>query len=168
MRPAFEKKPLVKRDGQNWREMNKTSPNTSDFEVLSTERDRGKNLKTCTRLQSRTTTVARKDSLPIIAEQPDQTCFSRAAPSLVLSEECNQSLGSRNEKIRICIKRWKKLGSNKSSVSATCPLTTGCHDHFEVSYRLWVGMLFSNIQDVKIKHSVLFAKRLRIKQSTAA
>ena len=137
MRPSFEKKPLVKRDGQNWREMNKTSPNTSDFEALSTERDRGKNLKTCTRLQSRTTcTVARKDSLPIIAEQPDQTCFSRAAPSLVLSEECNQSLGSRNEKIRICIKRWKKLSSNKSSVSATCPLTTGCHDHFEVSYRL--------------------------------
>ena len=143
MRPAFEKKPLVKRDGQNWWEMNKTSPNSSDFEALLTERDRGKNLKTCTRLQSRTTTVARKDSLPIIAEQPDQTCFSRAAPSLVLSEECNQSLGSRNEKIRTCVKRWKKLSSNKSSVSATCPLTTGCHDHFEVSYRLWVGMLFS-------------------------
>lgn len=135
MRPAFEKKPLVKRDGQNWWEMNKASPNTSDFEALLTERDRSKNLKT--RLQSRTTTVARKDSLPIIAEQPDQTCLSRAAPSLALSEECNQSLGSRNEKIRICIKRWKKLSSNKSSVSSTCPLITGCHDdHFEVSYRL--------------------------------
>ena len=142
MRPAFEKKPLVKRDGQNWWEMNKTGPTTSDFEALLTERDRGKNLKTCTRLQSRTTTVARKDSLPIIAEQPDQTCFSRAAPSLALSEECNQSLGSRNEKIRICIKRWKKLSSNKSSVSATCPLTTGCHDHFEVSYLQWVGIVF--------------------------
>ena len=166
MRPAFEKKPLVKRDGQNWWEMNKTSPNTSDFEALLTERDRSKNLKT--RLQSRITTVARKDSLPIITEPPDQTCFSRAAPSLALSEECNQSLGSRNEKIRICIKRWKKLSSNKSSVSATCPLTTGCHDHFEVSYPLWVGMLFLNVQDVKIKYSVLFAKRLRIKQSTAA
>lgn len=133
MRSAFEKNPLVKRDGQNWWEMNKTSPNISNFEALSTERDRGKNLKT--RLQSRTTTVARKDSLPIITEQPDQTCLTRAAPSLALSEECNQSIGSRNEKIRICIKRWKKLSSNKSSVSATCPLlTTGCHDHFEVSH----------------------------------
>ena len=124
MLPSFEKKPSLKRDSQNWWDLNKTVSTASETETLSSERDRSKN-PVKSRLQSRS--IVRHDSLPTIIEPPDTVRLS-GTTSVALSEECNQSLGSRNEKIRLCIKRWKKISVSRSNAS-----TTSFHNHMEVS-----------------------------------
>lgn len=127
MLPAFEKKPawFLKRDSQNWWDLNKTVPTASEFDSALGDRDRNKNSKP--RQYSRS--ITRHDSLPTIIEPPETARTGTA--SIALSEECNSSLGSRTEKtekFRLCIKRWKKISFGRSHASAS-----NVHDHFEVS-----------------------------------
>ena len=129
MLPAFDKKPsmFVRRDSQNWWDLDKTVPTVSEFESAFGDRDRSKNNKT--RQQSRSITC--HDSLPTIVEPPDAARTGTASVSL--SEECNLSLGLRAEKaekLRLCVKRWKKI----SSMSRPQASTTSFQNHgFEVS-----------------------------------
>jgi len=125
MLPAFEKKPawFLKRDSQNWWDLNKTVPTASEFDSALGDRDRNKNSKP--RQHSRS--ITRHDSLPTIIEPPETARTGTA--SIALSEECNSSLGSRTEKtekFRLCIKRWKKISFGRSHASAS-----NAHDHFE-------------------------------------
>ena len=126
MLPAFDKKPsvFVKRDSQNWWDLDKTVPTTSEFESAFGDRDRIKNNKT-------RRSIACQDSLPTIVEPPDAARTGTASVSL--SEEWNSSLGLRSEKtekLRLCVKRWKKI----SSISRSQASTTSFQNHgFEVS-----------------------------------
>ena len=131
MLPAFDKKPsqFVKRDSQNWCGLDKTVPTASEFESAFGGRDRSKNNKA--RQQSRSITCY--DSLPTIIGPPDSPRTGTA--SLALSDECNLSLqGLRTEKaekLRLCVKRWKKIGSMSRPQAAS---TTSILNHgFEVS-----------------------------------
>ena len=128
MLPAFEKKSncFVKRENQNWWELNalKSVSNTNELETPAVgDRDRGKNSKP--RLHSRPIFLRHESlqSLPTIKEPPEPT---RTAPgSLAVSgDEYSQSFGSRNENLRLCIKRWRKISLSKANASCI---------HFEVS-----------------------------------
>lgn len=126
MLPAFDKKPsmFVRRDSQNWWDLDKTVSTASEFESTFGDRDRSKNNKT-------RRSIACQDSLPTIVEPPDPARTGTASVSL--SEECNLSLGLRTEKaekLRLCVKRWKKI----SSMSRPQASTTSFQNHgFEVS-----------------------------------
>lgn len=126
MLPSFEKRPYLfsKRDtNPNWRELSavKNVINVTDVECSVTERERAKNTKS--RLHSRSS--HRHDSLPTIKETsaPDLTRTSTPSTAAV-SDEGGQLLGSKNEKVRLCIKRWRKMGLSRSNASTF---------HFEVS-----------------------------------
>lgn len=128
MLPAFEKKSnwFVKRENQNWWESNalKSVSNTNELETPAVcDRDRAKNSKP--RLHSRPIFLRHESlqSLPTIKEPPEPT---RTAPgSLAVSgDEYSQSFGSRNESLRFCIKRWRKISLSKANASCI---------HFEVS-----------------------------------
>ena len=95
--------------------------NVTDVECSVTERERAKNTKS--RLHSRSS--HRHDSLPTIKEPsaPDLTRTSTPSTAAV-SDEGGQLLGSKNEKVRLCIKRWRKMGLSRSNASTF---------HFEVS-----------------------------------
>ena len=131
MLPAFEKKSnwFGKRENQNWWESNasKTVPNANDVESPAVgDRDRAKNSKS--RLHSRPVVLRQESlqSLPIIKEPPEPT---RTAPgNLTMNgDESSHSFGSRNENLRLCIKRWKKISLSKANASSI---------HFEVSILL--------------------------------
>lgn len=127
--PAFEKKSnwFVKRENQSWWESNalKSVSNTNEVETPAAlgDRDRAKNSKS--RLHSRPVVLRHQSlqSLPTIKEPPEPT---RTAPgSLAMNgDESSQSFGSRNENLRLCIKRWRKISLNKANASSI---------HFEVS-----------------------------------
>ena len=128
MLPAFEKKSncFVKRENQSWWESNalKSVSNTNEVETPAMgDRDRAKNSKP--RLHSRPTVLRHESlqSLPTIKEPPEPT---RTAPgSLTVSgDEYSQSFGARNENLRLCIKRWRKISLSKANASSI---------HFEVS-----------------------------------
>jgi len=128
MLPAFEKKSnwFVKRESQSWWESNalKSVSNTNEVETPAVgDRDRVKNSKS--RLHSRPA-VLRPESLqglPTIKEPSEPT---RTAPgSLSINgDESSHSFGSRNENLRLCIRRWKKISLSKANASSV---------HFEVS-----------------------------------
>lgn len=127
--PAFEKKSnwFVKRENQSWWESSalKSVSNTNEVETPAAlgDRDRAKNSKS--RLHSRPVVLRHQSlqSLPTIKEPPEPT---RTAPgSLAMNgDESSQSFGSRNENLRLCIKRWRKISLNKANASSI---------HFEVS-----------------------------------
>lgn len=119
MLPSFEKRPYLfsKRDtNPNWRELSavKNVINVTDVECSVTERERAKNTKS--RLHSRSS--HRHDSLPTIKEPsaPDLTRTSTPSTAAV-SDEGGQLLGSKNENVRLCIKRWRKMGLSRSNAS---------------------------------------------------
>lgn len=130
MLPAFEKRPYMcsKRDmNPNWRELNavKNVSNAAEVECTVADRDRNKSNKS--RLHSRS--IARNDSLPTIKEPPAPPDLTRTTtPSAAMNDECSQSFGSRNENIRLCIKRWKKISLSRSNTSSNASSV-----HFEVS-----------------------------------
>lgn len=127
MLPAFEKKPngFVKRESPNWWESNasKNVSNATEAEPTVVDRDRLKNSKS--RLHSRPVAIRHESlqSLPTIKEPLADA--SRTAPgSLAMNDESSQSFGSRNENLRLCIKRWKKINLSRANMSSI---------HFEVS-----------------------------------
>ena len=153
MLPAFEKKSnwFVKRENQNRWESNASksvSMNTNEVETPAVDdRDRAKNSKS--RLHSRPVFLRHESlqSLPTIKEPQEPT---RTAPgSLAMSgEESSQLFGSRNESLRLCIKRWRKISLNKANASSI---------HFEVS------VLFKSLESQiirSLKYRVLFRKPL--------
>lgn len=128
MLPAFEKKSnwFVKRENQSWWESNalKNVSNANEVESPAVgDRDRAKNSKS--RLHSRPVVLRHESlqSLPTIKEPPEVT---RTAPgNLTMNgDESSQSFGSRNENLRLCIKRWRKISLSKANASSI---------HFEVS-----------------------------------
>ena len=148
MLPAFEKKSnwFGKRENQNWWESNalKSVPNTSEVETPAVvDRDRAKNSKS--RLHPRPVVLRQESlqSLPTIKEPPEPT---RTAPgNLAMNgDESSHSFGSRNENLRLCIKRWKKISLSKANASSV---------HFEVS------ILFKNLgSQIRGRYRVLFRK----------
>ena len=146
MLPAFEKKSngFGKRENQNWWESNalKSVPNTSEVETPAVvDRDRAKNSKS--RLHPRPVVLRQESlqSLPTIKEPPEPT---RTAPgNLAMNgDESSHSFGSRNENLRLCIKRWKKISLSKANASSV---------HFEVS------ILFKNLgSQIRGRYRVLF------------
>lgn len=127
MLPAFEKKPnwFVKRENQNWWESSgsKNVSNAIEADPAVVDRDRVKNSKS--RLHSRPVVIRHESlqSLPTIKE-PLAEAAKTAPGSVAMSDESSQSFGSKNENLRLCIKRWKKISQSKATASSI---------HFEVS-----------------------------------
>lgn len=129
MLPAFEKKSnwFGKRENQNWWELNalKSVPNTSEVETPAVgDRDRVKNSKS--RLHSRPVVLRQESlqSLPTIIKEPPEPTRTAPGNLAMNSDESSHSFGSRNENLRLCIKRWKKISLSKANASSI---------HFEVS-----------------------------------
>ncbi|XP_078371606.1 uncharacterized protein LOC144655264 isoform X1 [Oculina patagonica] len=121
MLPAFEKKPnwFVKRENQNWWESNalKNVSNATEAEHTVGDRDRAKNSKS--RLSR--PFVARHESLqslPTIREPLAEATLRTAPANVTMNDECSQSCGSRNENLRVCIKRWKRVSLNRATASS--------------------------------------------------
>ena len=125
MLPSFEKRPYLfsKRDtNPNWRELSavKNVSNATEVDSAVTDRERAKNTKS--RLHSRSS--HRHDSLPTIKEPSAPELTRTTTPSTVaVSDEGGLWLGPKNENVRLCIKRWKKMGLSRSNASSF---------HFEV------------------------------------
>lgn len=132
MLPTFDKKPgwpLRHSDSaQNWWDLNKTIPIASEFESTFGDRDRGKN-GNAKPARQHPRSVTRYDSLPTINEPPDTA--RTATASVALTEESYLPMGSKTDKVRLCIKRWKKISFSRSHIS-----TSSVHDDFEVSSSL--------------------------------
>lgn len=131
MLPAFEKKPnlFVKRENQNRWDFNavKNVSNAADVE-LNTVGDRDRAVKNHSNVKSRlhSRSVVRHESLqslPTIKEPPDTTPTRTAPGSVALNDEYSQSSGPKNENLRVCVKRWKKISLSKSHTASI---------HFEV------------------------------------